>query len=1092
MDTPYDQAIEISNDYESWEKASIELDIAIDEQDEKTCDNIVQCSETDLQNVLDLETQDEGRKRFWELLVDENGNVKLDINVRDQECSPDKFWTVFFLAKKLRAKLQCANTDTQSKKLDWVVDLLIKTAAFKISEDNTFQYLLLMLESAACTIGEQSLGFSEKAKAILPLVKNVEGKDFPEWKSYAYKALIHYNQGLAKAHMGHYHDALKEYDSGIEKYNDAKNSPGYPKSVDPHAWPKYVYYPTLLQRAVALIKMQFSYNALTTLEMIEIGDITLDRLSFPRARKELLKAECYIELENWDKFRKHFDETINKLNYFDGSLLVDPKRFIDATNPQNALNKRDLPWLLSSSYNALVQDGAKKELNDMVSDIRDKNISISANLRTRNFLHFLGEYIDQCRDNRFDSWTLKETILEYIKILTPLVKIEVRNNFHREKLVMRTVNRLMDFLDIKSFTEGEISPDTEPPMRRDCIEKAMKVFEDINDKILKQWFQIIQRSWHPKWLPKYLRKSFEFENELINTVLNRSDLLRKEFIRKSLEVRRRLLNKIAGAGRSYKSANVEYLRDNLVSICDDSTDENRKKCLEYVLDVIRDDAELENEKILRFADYDKILNRESRRFTKHMAGRSIQPLPLPGNQPNRGEESNYSVNYVGLRRWNSYTPELSFSVGGGHFVFLSNEREKNKGKVHIGIAVDPGFDFIRNFFRQGFTLTDIDLVLLTHGHPDHIRDFPAIVELLLENRKRRTSKTWNKKRIYAVMSLGCYQRLDEYIARDPFKLLFYDTFIVDIDKDDGQDSEPLRFSCYNQYDGMNENQPLKLITAESEPEGSVRLEIEFFKSFHDDHSESDSYGYIITFNGQNNRVSDNNSQRHKASVGFTGDSKWFPEYPKKFQKCDMICSHIGSIVEANKPGRKLGDYSFVGKAERLMRTKNHPYLFGEILFLQDWKKSFSQEKKTLVLISEFGEEMKGQIRSDLTNRLNRPREKSGCWLDLGLAPVSCNLLKNFSSTIPRNDCDKLAECKKGAENVFTIPVDVGLRISIPLESNKRNNNDFPGNVHCVLCDEFVRPERIKYEVYSHEEAMFYVCSSLCIHRRATCDIPAIS
>ena len=36
--------------------------------------------------------------------------------------------------------------------------MLIREAASKIPDDEQFQYLLLMLELAACTMGEQSLG----------------------------------------------------------------------------------------------------------------------------------------------------------------------------------------------------------------------------------------------------------------------------------------------------------------------------------------------------------------------------------------------------------------------------------------------------------------------------------------------------------------------------------------------------------------------------------------------------------------------------------------------------------------------------------------------------------------------------------------------------------------------------------------------------------------------------------------------------------------------------------------------------------------------------------------------------------------------
>jgi|GEM_PF-2100349 len=1069
MDAPSDQMHNASDNYEFWEKASIELDIAIDEQDETKCDEIVKCSHDDLSWVLDADN----RKDFWDkadkllkqidvkLADDAGSDTKVEI-VESDENSPKNFWAFFFLAKKIRAYLQITNNDKQLKKLDWVVDILIKKASAAISEDDLFQYLLLMIELAACTIGEQSLGFSEKAREI---VNDKQANFLDRWKVHAYKALIYYNQGLAKAHMVLYHDALEDYNKSLEEYTEAKNESQDKKIKDHLIWRMYVYYPTLLQKAETLIKMQFSYNALTTLEEIGNHSDVLLPSPFIMARKEFLKAICYLEIEDRDRFNEHFRKEINQLNkngrlYFEQSS--GPKSpFLAEINPQKPSNDQHPPWLLASSYNSLVLDGAREELRQKVNGILNNNGKIPNNLSNLDIFRFIETYMDQCKDNRFDRLTLQETILSYIEILLGLLGNELENSLDTPGPVTKTINTLLDILDKSGFVDEVSNPDRKPLIRRDCIEKARQVFGDITDTILKAWFQ--EKELYA--LPEHLRGHFESEKVLIEALIGNP--VGKSYEKKCLRVRHKLLSVIIT--NSYQASALEQLEHNLVCICDnDNINEKRTKCLKHVLDVIGLDSALDNEGILQFADYDEILARESRHFKKHMTGRSIQPLPLQASQHKVLRESNYSVNYVGLRRWNSYTPELSFSVGGGHFVFLSNDSGRDKGKILAGIAIDPGFDFIRNFFRQGFTLTDIDIVLLTHGHPDHIRDFPAIVELLLENRKRGTSGELDKKRIYSVMSLGCYQRLREYIAKDPFKLLFYDTFIVDIDKNhqpmDLSHKKIIKFS----YNNKNENKPIEIITPNDNPKVSIKLDIDFFKSFHDDHSESDSYGYIITF-------SDNDVRDNRVSVGFTGDSKWFPEYSKKFQECDIICSHIGSIVEPNMRGRQLRNYSSIGKAERLIRTKNHPYLFGEILFLQDWKEIFSKKKKTIVLISEFGEEMKGQIRSDLTKRLNRPRGKNGCWSDLGPRVVSCNWLKNFTSIIGPKDCRQLAECKKGAENVFTIPVDVGLRISVPLEINKRNSDDFPGNVHCVLCDQFVPPERIDYEVYSHEEAIFYVC-----------------
>jgi hypothetical protein len=70
---------------------------------------------------------------------------------------------------------------------------------------------------------------------------------------------------------------------------------------------------------------------------------------------------------------------------------------------------------------------------------------------------------------------------------------------------------------------------------------------------------------------------------------------------------------------------------------------------------------------------------------------------------------------------------------------------------------------------------------------------------------------------------------------------------------------------------------------------------------------------------------------------------------------------------------------------------------------------------------------------------------------------------------------------EGAKNMIVVPVDVGLRISIPLgkkEDTGSTNNDLqPHHIHCAICENFVVSNEIDYEVYSHEEAIFYICNT---------------
>ena len=80
------------------------------------------------------------------------------------------------------------------------------------------------------------------------------------------------------------------------------------------------------------------------------------------------------------------------------------------------------------------------------------------------------------------------------------------------------------------------------------------------------------------------------------------------------------------------------------------------------------------------------------------------------------------VYIYGLQRWSSINPALvrpsAFKIkGGGLFLFF-------KGK---GIAIDPGINFIENLYSEGFSISDIDCIIATHDHVDHIADIDTIL-----------------------------------------------------------------------------------------------------------------------------------------------------------------------------------------------------------------------------------------------------------------------------------------------------------------------------------------------------------------------------
>lgn len=93
------------------------------------------------------------------------------------------------------------------------------------------------------------------------------------------------------------------------------------------------------------------------------------------------------------------------------------------------------------------------------------------------------------------------------------------------------------------------------------------------------------------------------------------------------------------------------------------------------------------------------------------------------------------LEFVSLRRFGGSTPFLprpgaASAVGGGYLVRICSPSTDSHGRPEIfNVLVDPGDGLVDNLYREGFGIADIDLVIATNDHPDHLAALDAIISL---------------------------------------------------------------------------------------------------------------------------------------------------------------------------------------------------------------------------------------------------------------------------------------------------------------------------------------------------------------------------
>lgn len=912
-------------------------------------------------------------------------------------------WSHFFFAKFARARIQEKGSDCYFRRLDHVVTYLERHMPQVDRDDENANKLavLYLLEMAAAGEGPDQRSFAERARKVL--------KDYFDNKTSFFKfydLLARYNKGIGYQHEGRLRDAVLEFNYIIYKlkniYGPRKVGLNYSKDREKlEAWKEYtnnrkgfglIFLPAVIGRAAIQIKLQLAYHTRATLK-----------------------------LDKWSEWQRKKDKYINaKCNY----LLAEACRLSgDFSRSEKCLE--EIAKFLSGSKPAT--------LNDYVTNL---------DIRGSNYQNIVGRLMDTLVALRLDQLRGKAQGIDVAVIPSLLEKYwdTAKISATNREGYLRLVAEIMSFLS-KEAKDG----------RKDALETLQEVYVNNRTRLLenedapREGCRICAKKGID--LRRLRTSAYEDFREQLTTFFQineaggnflrtedkedfRNRLIGLEKDRENLEWRKRRIEFVPSKDAAYSS---QWCLDCLPD--EDENTEKNELSFRGLLACCTGHLNANRKGLwLSCLDYESNMNAWDNHFLEHLKWRSIHT-----------PEKN-SIHFLGLQRWNSTSPAQGRSLGGGYLIYHTNER----GCINWGIAIDPGFDFVRNLFHAGFSLSDIDLVLLSHAHIDHLRDFESMVNLYLELDKR----TKDKRRAHVIMTLGVYHRLAHLIKSSGLRK-YLEPYIVDIEKELDDQYIDKTFFMFTAGETNASTSPyrnaLKPTFNYQETTNQQVITVKPIIAYHNDFTEySDSFGFIIEI-----KIKD-----FTYCFGYTGDTSWDPRIMDCYKECDALLMHLGSLIDREKPDRrKFSHYSESEKCWELAKEKNHPYFMGMLHFLTDIQKLGRKNGKApLILMSEFGEELRGRIRLDLVNRLNET------YTYMQVLPVDVGLdVLLHADKEPQNNGDSQAGegCGKGGFHC----------------KKKSVCNGEITQVFCVVCNDFVSLCQVAFDTYGHDEALFCVCKT---------------
>ncbi|NPV69877.1 MAG: hypothetical protein HPY55_04395 [Firmicutes bacterium] len=804
--------------------------------------------------------------------------------------------------------------------------------------------LLYLNEVSQCYTGFLSVGYADQSLNLLnAALKSSNNRKRGGESPYELVAL--YNKAQACFHVRDHDKALREFDKIHEAIRDNNyfgrdgiGSWWQWGDSDKSLFDYYVMIPAAVETADVLTNMQRTEEALRVLESLRSRVFSHDSLEKPDAsywkeRRMALTWRAKSDLgEVNSSVAPDFEKTV--------SDLLEPKTECLILRSQQRASviewkQQEYKWWLNT-VKSTSEEAGNKGLDDGGKSLKTIADLIKA----------------QIGENEKDKPEVTEALSLWVKGL-PLCEMTIRviDSLHQPGDVL--LQAVQDYLDlccdgpVKDEVLVAVAKDKYQPLaeelRASLTENSRRLMRQlekssqsptVSSKVIQ-----MQSDWR-EYCKDLVQKLLRGERKPPLTVFERTEL--KEWahdlgLRRPKANRHREIRKIM-AKRFFPSDNPECQTTGHLHSCS-------LKCLEGCARAIdrfgpnctyheRDkDSILPNGIDTKIADmrhyYDGVLTANRKRIQR-----------LLYEQDNTWKTPS-GWGFVVLKRWNSFTPALTFSEGGGYFLFHTNE----SGMIDLGIAIDPGYDFVKNFIFEGFRISDITAILVSHNHPDHIEDFGRITNLLIElerNRSKSIGKQHSKVFAPVILGLspGVLKRLEPTI--DSARYVFKHTQVL----------EPAS------TEDANANDPgAKQLQVRVTEGCSDYVEVIPTKAIHEDSSKCDSIGFKLRLVARNELV---------GTIGLPCDTKWTPDIFNEYSDSGLVCAHVGCIAPERFPMMSYFDENCT--RHHVLHGKQHLYFPG-ILWLATDLMARSGTRAPLIVLSEFGEEMAGGLRIHLATQL---------------------------------------------------------------------------------------------------------------------------